>query len=280
MKTDLEQIFEIESGHGASEELLRQSRVLCYKARTIRCGKQVVEVECYPVYTRAMPDRRIFGERLRSSRHQQELNARRAETRFRRKLETNFGPGDLVLTLTYAQAVSGRERAMKDFRNFIIRVNRRRKSRGMGSVRYMGVMELGRISGRIHFHLIIDGDMGRDEYESVWKKGKAQTERLGSDTEVYARLARYLTKEARDGKQRLLNERAYFCSKGLKEPRVTESVHLVSKRRAARIAEDAEQSGPQIFAKLFPHHQLTELTARRSDYVAGAYIFARLRRNS
>ena len=276
MKTDLEEIFEIESGHGASEALLRHNRVLCYKTRTIRMG-EAVEVEAYPVYSRAYPDAARMKERVKSSRAQQRLNDKRAELHFRRKAEANFGRNDYFLTLTYSGAAPSMEQAQRDFRNFVARVNRARKKKGLGPCRYMAVLEAGNRSGRAQHHVLIDGGLSREEIEGIWGKGYANAKRIDLSNNGLVPLAKYMLKSA-GSEARAKDRKRWTCSRNLKEPRVTESVHRVTKRQAARIAQDAELQGEGIFRKMYPGAELVELEVRRSDFLAGAYIFARLRR--
>ena len=274
MKTDLEELFEIESGHGATAELLRHNRVLCYKTRTIRCG-EAVEVEVYPIYSRAYPDAGRMKERIRSSRAQQRLNDKRAELHFRRKAETNFGRNDYFLTLTYRGEAPGMEQARKDFRNFIKRVNRARADIGLPACRYMAVLEAGNKSGRAHHHVLIDGGLSRDKLEEIWSKGFANADRLQLGSDGLKAVCKYMLKAA-GTQQREKDQKRWTCSRNLKEPKITESVHRVSKRQAVRIAQDAELQGDLILRKLYPGMELTEVSVKRSDFLAGAYIFGRL----
>lgn len=274
MRTDLEQIFEIESGHGAGEELLRHNRVLCYKTRTIRCG-EAVEVEAYPVYSRAYPDASRAKERIRSSRALQACNDRRAENHFRRKAECNFGRQDYFLTLTYKGQAPTMEQARKDFRNFMARVNRARAKKGLGRVKYMAVIEAGNKSGRAHHHVLIEGGLSRDELEEIWGKGFANCDRLQVSGDGLKAVCKYMLKAA-GTEQRAKDQKRWMCSRNLKEPKVTESVHRVTKRQAARIAQDAELQGELIMRKLYPGMELTDISVRRSDWIAGAFVFARL----
>lgn len=274
MKDLLESLFEVESGHGATEELLRHNRVLCYKTRTIRCG-DATEVEVYPVYTRTYPDGQRMKERIRSSLAQQRMNDKRAETHFRRKAETNFTRSDYFLTLTYAGQAPDMEQARKDFRNFICRVNRRRARKGLGPCKYMAVIEAGNKNGRAHHHALIEGGLSREELEDIWGKGFANCDRLVKGHDGLKGVCAYMLKAA-GGQARQKDAKRWSCSRNLKEPRITESVHRVSRRMAARIAEDAEIQGELVMRKLYPGMELTELTVRRSDWIAGAYIFARM----
>lgn len=274
MKTDLEELFELESGTGATEELLRHNRVLCYKTRTIRCG-DAVEVEAYPIYRQAYPDAARMKERTRSSLSLQRCNDRRAELHFRRKAETNFGRNDYFLTLTYKGPAPDMAQAQKDFKNFIKRVNRRREKLGLPPCRYMAVLEAGNRFGRAHHHVLIDGGLPRDELEQIWRKGYTNCDRLQPDTDGLKGVCRYMLKAA-GTEARQKDRKRWTCSRNLKEPKITESLHRVTKRQAARIAADAQLQGEGIMRKLYPGMTLTELDVRRSDWIAGAYIFARL----
>lgn len=274
MKTDLEELFEIESGHGATEALLRHNRVLYYKTRTIRCG-EAVEVEAFPIYSRTYPDAARMKERIRSSRAQQKLNDRRAEDHFRRKAETNFTCRDYELTLTYDGIAPSMDQARKDFKNFIARVNRVRKKRGIGPCKYMAVLQAGTRNGRAHHHVLIDGGLSRDEYEDIWGKGHANGKRLQTRGKGLIAICKYMLRDA-GCEAREKDRKRWSCSRNLKDPKITESVHKVSKRQAARIAQDAELQGEGIMRKLYPGLELTEMSVKRSDFLAGAYIFARL----
>lgn len=278
MRTDLEQIFEIESGHGAGEELLRHNRVLCYKTRTIRCG-DAVEVEAYPVYSRAYPDASRAKERIRSTRAMQVCNDRRAENHFRRKAENNFSRNDYFLTLTYKGTAPTMEQARKDFVNYIRRVNRARAKKGLGRCKYMAVIEAGNRNGRAHHHILMEGGLSREELEDIWGKGYANCDRLVLSHDGLKAVCKYMLKAA-GTEQRTKDQKRWMCSRNLKEPRTTESVHRVTKRQAARIAQDADLQGELIMRKLYPGLELTDISVRRSDWIAGAFIFARLVRRS
>ena len=222
MKTDLEEIFEIESGHGASEALLRHNRVLCYKTRTIRMG-EAVEVEAYPVYSRAYPDAARMKERVKSSRAQQRLNDKRAELHFRRKAEANFGRNDYFLTLTYSGAAPSMEQAQRDFRNFVARVNRARKKKGLGPCRYMAVLEAGNRSGRAHHHVLIDGGLSREEIEGIWGKGYANAKRIDLSNNGLVPLAKYMLKNALQTKDaRGKHKKAWRTSRSVVRPETRE----------------------------------------------------------
>ena len=62
---------------------------------------------------------------------------------------------------------------------------------------------------------------------------------------------------------------------------MTVSDRKVSRRRASMVARDVEWNGKEIFEAIYPGYRLMDPPAvRYSDYVAGAYIYARMRRRT
>ena len=108
------------------------------------CGKEYFETDLFE-----MPDMSARGKRLRerkinlSSPDQVRRNKNKALRTFRQKVRTNFTRNDIYLTLTYS--LGNRPDCVKsaknDFKNFIRRLNRRRKKAGLEAVKYMGTLE-------------------------------------------------------------------------------------------------------------------------------------------
>ena len=86
-----------------------------------------------------------------------------------------------------------------------------------------------------------------------------------------ARLARYLNKQKQSG-------RWWSHSRNLKQPPKTVSERKVSRRRLSMIAADVYHDGRGILEALYPGYRLMECIVHYSDYVSGAYIYARMRR--
>ena len=276
MRSELEALFDLDA-RGAGEDLLRHGRVLAYRARTIRSGNQV-EVECWPVYKRAYPDARRQARHMPTSEAVARVNDRRAEKRFNRLAECNFSGQDIFLTLTYnGDAPREMEQAIRDWQNFVRRVNRRRKRQGLEKAKYMAIIEQGDKNGRAHHHALISGGLTRDELEDCWGKGYANADRLKPGSDGLKGVCRYMLKRQGQG-ERAKSRRRYLSSRGLTEPRITESTHRVSRRQAAKICEDAEIQGEAILRKAWPGLDLLEFEVKRSDWVAGAYIYARFYR--
>lgn len=249
-------------------EKLSHERVGRYRARTIRAGDQL-EVEIYPLWDTGAEARtakcRATGEAQRN------VNARNARKRLERLLNANFTREDLSLTLTYGAGVPNLAQARRDMQNFVRRVKAAYKRLGLPSPKYVYVMEYGSDGRkkRVHHHMVLSGGMDRDALEALWKHGRANADRLKPDEYGLTALARYITKESHGGKR-------WAASRNLKKPRITVSDTKISRRRVEQMAEDMECAAPAIFTKLFPDYVYTDCVIRRSDFVSGAYVYARM----
>lgn len=249
------------------------SVVITQRTKTIRSG-DLVEVESFPIWSTipTMPD----GSPVRKSAEAiARANARNARKYFERKMNTNFCDLDYRMDLTYADdRLPDATQAQRDVQNFLRRVKYACKKQGLPPPKYMGVSE-GKREGsrqkRVHHHIVISCGLSREELEAIWKKGRVRTDRLQADRYGYTALARYLLKEPEGAKR-------YFCSRNLKEPVVTVSDTKLSLRKAERIAMSAEENAPAIFAKLYPDHEFLDCQVKRSEFVAGVYIYVRLRK--
>ena len=156
------------------------------------CGNYM-DADIYPVFQQ--PGSRRSRSRPTSA-IQERLNQRNAERKFARLANLNFGEGDYALHLTYAETPESAEDAVRLVRNYIRRINRRRKKAGLESCRYLLTTERGKKSGRIHHHLIISGGLSRDEMEEVWGRGRANCLRLQFDRDSgITGLSMYITKD-------------------------------------------------------------------------------------
>ena len=74
--------------------------------------------------------------------------------------------------------------------------------------------------------------------------------------------------------------RRWEHSRNLKKPDERVSDRKIPRRRAALVARDVQANGREIFEKLYPGYRLEEARVRYSDFAAGAYIYARMRRHT
>ena len=282
------------------------------RTRTIRAGDSI-EVECYPL-TRIGPAARAEYARRRVSRACQEaLNRRNAEKKIRRLIDANFTGEDWVVTLTWdyggAELWSANraelmrrwemlglpvdeDGARRQMNNWLRRVRTRMRQLGRDPAELKDIYVLestherreGNMAGypHYHFHLVIHAPgLGREELEAIWDRGVVRADRLSLRDNGPARLAAYMTKGSRveriedDGRK----NRRWGRSKNLVDPDVTVSDRKVSRRRAMLVAEDVQRRGAEIFEALYPGYRCVEPPrVTWSEFVAGAYIFARMRR--
>lgn len=161
-----------------------------YMMEVVKTGK-VVEVR--KTMARSVTPHMRRGRKIKATPERVERsNARIAERKLRRKLNTNFGPGDLFVTLTYGTHLEPptEEEGRRDLDNFLRRLRREYKRQGR-DMKYIAVTEYK--AKRIHHHLVLN-DIDSKVVAAVWEKGRPHEVRL-DDTGDYGKLAAYLIKE-------------------------------------------------------------------------------------
>ena len=284
MKNDYEILYDLPEGEfGDPGKGIR--------TRTIRAGTSL-EVECFPIL-RPEPTIEREKQKRQSGEAQRRLNLRNARKRVMRLLEANFGKGDVVLHLTIrsgnreigtAGSAFDDRAARKLLRNYLAKVKRRVKGAGRdpAEVKYLYVIESGKKApARYHFHMVIHAPgVSRETLEELWPHGYANCDRLDTRGDGLAALAKYMTKQiGLNGPKGDGIMRRWSGSRNLKEPRITTSDRKVSRRRASLVAGDVLNRGAEIFERLYPGYRCAEPPeVRYSDFAAGAWIYARLRK--
>ena len=246
-----------------------------YRVKTIKSGS-MLECEIYPLWSTSAAAGRA-KKAHKSRKVQENLNEKNAKKQIVRLVNTNFAQTDIWMTCTCdsVHLPKSDEEAERMVKNFIRRVKYRRKKLGLPALRYIYVMEHREATKaepaiRYHFHLILSGDMDRDELEQLWQGGgRREAHRLQPDEFGLEGLARYMVK-LKAGKRR------WGASTNLKKPIVTTADHKITKRQAEHIAQD-ENAAPALFQKLYPDYLFTDMRVYRSDVVPGAYIYVRMR---
>lgn len=186
---------------------------------TITAGKLVKTV----VYTVPHPRDSEHGRAAKSqitSAAQRALNFRTAQGRLEMVLAGNFGPRDLFCTLTYRdEDLPGRLEGAKDCVRKFIKLLRAQRKRNGASLKYVYVTEGKHGDKRYHHHLVINAT-GPDDLEaicSLWRYGDiVDVERI--DDRPYIDVARYITKEAVEGKP--VGAQMWTPSRNLEKPTV------------------------------------------------------------
>jgi len=251
-------------------ELFRSGDIRLFRTKTIKSGK-MLECEIYPLLNSPAVNR--AKERKPSRTAQENLNHANSKKKVIRYLNANFTDADLWGTFGYddMNLPETVEEAKRIFRNFLGRIKRLYKKHEQ-VFKYFYVTEWKQDGEKVrcHHHVVLSGGVSRDEIERLWKcGGYPQTRRLRvKDDCGLTGLASYLAK----GKS---YERASGHSLNLKPPVETIADKKITKRQAEKITLNRNDA-PGIFEKLYRGYTFRNVTVKRSDYVAGVYIYANM----
>lgn len=271
--------------------------VLNQRVKTVKAGPMVY-VECFPVWDcRTAQKAKSEAKKEAHRKAQEKLNRRNARKKLDRLVNANFGAGDLIITCTYGHGQQPQDdaQAARDIRNYMNRIKYLRRKRGLPEMRYIYVSEIttsAQYGVRYHHHVIMSGGVEREEAEAAWSRkhgGICNAKKCQPTERHLTGFSRYLTMDKRertleaDGKNpQQKMRRAWTPSKNLTDPddRATVADKKISIRKAGRIAETVEDfaRAREIFGALYPECELLEITAKRSQWAAGVYIYAELRR--
>ena len=279
MSWEYEALFDAEPGGGllgweTGDRKAAALRVgqMGYRTRTTVAGPRL-EAEVYPIFGRnAEAMLRRAKKTNITPEKQQRLNQERSIRHLIQLADANFDEKDISLTLTYAAAPTY-ERAKKDMRNFCLRVKRLREKRGLPELKYIYTIE-GDEDGtkqRIHIHMLMNGDMDRDELEKIWAKGYANADRLRPDENGLEAIARYLVKQQK-------NRRRWCASRNLTQPKSRTSDSKCSNARVKRLAYDFRAVAKEEMERIYPGYRYVKAEIRYSDIVDGVYIRCVMRR--
>ena len=253
--------------------LLKDKRVVKYRTKTVKAGKQVY-VEIYPIWRTYEGIRRARQKNERTA--QEKLNDKNAKKHAVRLVNQNFTDDDYWATFTYnsASLPTTREEAEKNLRSFI-RVLRNKAAKKYGIklkcfyvTEYEGDETKGQI--RWHHHLIINYP-NRDELESLWKfGGRNSVRKLLADEFGYEGLVTYLLKGKRKG-------RRYGVTRGMEKYKTTVADGKITRGRAMKLVF-GEANGREFFEKNYPGYRLSDMAVKFSNTVSGVYICVRMRR--
>jgi len=115
-------------------------------------------------------------------------------------------------TLTFAENVQDRKRAIQEFNKFVYKLRRKLKQK----IDYLATIELQR-RGAIHFHVLFFNlkFQEKDAMEQLWGHGFIDIKAVKSE-EVAFYIIKYITKDVASG--RIKGQRRYLHSRGLKKP--------------------------------------------------------------
>ena len=254
-------------------ENLRHKDVKGYRVKTVKAGR-MLECEIYPIYARNEAGR--ARNTVPSRQAQENLNHRNTRKYIVRLTNHNFTDADQWTTLGYDddKLPPDISTAKKDLMNFLRRIKRKMKKRGLPDLKFLYVTEFCNDGKRIrcHHHVIMSGGLSRDEVENTWHGGAyPQTRRLRVREDCgLTGLASYLAKGKR-------YERRWGHSRNLKPPIITTADHKITRRQVERMIID-ENEIPAIMERKCKGYLFRGIEIKRSEFVAGAYVYIQMYR--
>lgn len=245
-----------------------------YREKKIYSGN-FLEVEIYPISFQERKQKRKKKQK-ESLKKQKNLNDKNAKKHLIRLLNTNFTNKDLSVTLTYdnKNLPGSLEEAKKDVVNYLRRIKHYLKKNNLPELKYIAVIEYkdkgkNNRAVRMHHHIIMSGDIDRDRVEELWKKGRANADRLKNDEFGYEGLARYITKDPKGNKR-------WTQSKNLKQPIVKVNDFKFSKRKVNELAKN--QGSREEFESLYKGYVYRDYKVDVNEVTAGTYLYIKMQK--
>lgn len=192
------------------------------REKVIHCGPYAVktrflEIDIFPFWE--TKKRAKKEKRYETESKQRDLNDKNSRRTFNQMVKANFTEKDMILGLSFAPKFQPKtyEETKKEFENYIKRVNRLRKKKGLKNAKYIAVIEV-TSKGKHHIHLFIEDGLDRDEIENLWRRprkkgekvgekiGRANSQRIQPDKNFCEALTNYLMKDPK-GKHRWIPSR-------------------------------------------------------------------------
>ena len=263
------------------ERLIKEGKVQCLyrttttKSRNIKSGTVLLEAQVYPSFDKPgeMPKTKQKRETRPSQSNLNDKNARRYLIRL---ANINFGKGDIWATFGWddEHKPDDMDQAQKDVRNFIRRINRRRKKAGLENIKYIYIIAADEHT-RPHFHILMTGDgVDRDELEELWGKcDRPNTRRIKPDDNfIITGLATYISNNPHGTKR--------WCpSKNLEKPKEPDRSYSKFKRpKVEKMVRDHETLKEEM-EKTYPGFKFLDAEVKHNGVTAAFYIYARMVRN-
>lgn len=260
------------------ERLMQTGKVNCLyrtttiKSRNEKSGAEMLESMVYPSF----PNREDVpktAKKRETGQAQKNLNDKNARRYLIRLANINFSKGDIWATCGWDDdnMPEDEERAEKDIKNFIARINYRRRKAGLENAKYIYIPAIDGYA-RPHFHILISGDgMDRDELEDLWTKcERKNTRRVKPDDDfLITGIATYITQNPHGTKR-------WRSSKNLKKPDApTRSYRKFSRKKVNGMVRDFEELKAQM-EKAYPGFKFLDAEVKYNDKVAAFYIYARM----
>lgn len=261
-----------------------------YRKKTIRSGN-MLEIENYPIYKK--PIKRGEGKN-ETTKAKEKLNHDHRIKHVTRLMHCNFNDTGIWITLGYSddnlpksekEAKRNIENYVKRLRTYIKTNNKNPENDPMEDLKYIYVTEVSE-TGRVHHHMVLNFP-DRDIAEQKWTKGGyPQARRLSPDKDFgLTGLAIYITKQSKKQSENenkkdqieFKSQKTYGYSQNLEKPKIAISDTAITISKSKKIARSKELA-MNTFKKMHPKHELLNIDVKFSEFLAGAYIYVRMRK--
>jgi len=260
------------------ERLMKTGKVSCLyrtttiKSRNEKSGTEMVESMVYPSFKDRADVPKTPGKKG-TKQSQKDLNDKNARRYLIRLANINFSEGDIWATFGWddKNMFQDEAEAERDIKNFIARINYRRKKAGKENIKYIYIPAFDSKT-RPHFHILMSGDgMNRDELEDLWTKcQRKNTRRVKPDDDfMITGIATYISQNPHGTKR-------WRSSKNLQKPdKPTRSYRKFSKKKVDGMVRDFGTLKEQM-EKAYPGYKFLDAEVKHNDKVAAFYIYARM----
>lgn len=244
---------------------------------------EMMEIQSFPSFLNRKDYSR--AKKCRPSRlEQQNLNEQNARKKIIRLINANFTMHDIWGTFgwDFEREPENEDDARREAVNFIGRINYRRKKRGQPLLKYIYVIESvpgrpekGEPETKFHIHIIMNGDVDRDEIEKLWNGGEyPQTRRLvikdfGGLTGLATYIAKHPNGKKRWGQSQGLKPWTRKPSKSYKKFKKTEIQKLMRDRNLLK----------EVFERKYPGYAYSEdypCEIKYNKQIGGYYLYCRM----
>lgn len=244
---------------------------VAYREQKFECG-EFLEVNIYPVFQSPVRGRRR-AKRKPTREVQQALNRLNAAKEVNRVICANFTNQDYYITLTFKGDPPDLERAKKDVANFLKKLERMMRRKGLGKPKWIKTIEVGAKSGRIHVHMVISGGLLPVDYQRLWGKGYVDCKPLMFGADGVMGLSRYFIKQSRNVPGDEHKAKSWSCSRNCIRPEPKTNDYRYSRKRAAEITRERENS--RLIEKLYPGYFCSSCEAFYNDESGHYYLHLR-----
>lgn len=201
-------------------ELVDQS-LARFSRRSLIVTGSLIELYTYQkqyCFNLSQKGNRSFDKHVNEDSKRRDDSIYRSKQAIRRIIDGNvwqYGCMPVFVTYTFGEHVTSVKEANAEWSKFVKRINRHFCKK----FRYLNVIEFQK-SGRVHFHTIyfdmqyIEGV--KEKISRIWGNGFVNVKSVKSVKYIGGYVSKYLTKETMD--DRLVGQKAYFCSRNIYKP--------------------------------------------------------------